>query len=89
MKSNIKQVELGSGGSVPLQHRSSSQLGSEQVHDTFEVKEITQDKEHSISKDRQRRHIKPPQRYGHANLLAYSLQVVEGTVDVGEPSTYS
>lgn len=34
--------------------------------------------QYSIAKDRSRRDIRPPQRYGEASLVAYTLDVVEG-----------
>ena len=33
--------------------------------------------------------VRPPQRYGEADLVAYALNVAEGINSIKEPSTYS
>ena len=45
--------------------------------------------QYSIAKDRPRRDIRPLQRYGEADLVAYALNVVEDIDASAEPSTYS
>ena len=41
-----------------------------------------------IAKDRQRRTIKPPHKYGEADLVAYALSVADNIESSEEPSTY-
>ena len=43
---------------------------------------------YSIARDRERRTIKPPQKYGEADLVAYALSVVDNIESSEEPSTY-
>lgn len=47
-----------------------------------------EEQEYSIATGRQRGQIRPPQRYGYADLVAYALTLAEET-GVQEPSTYS
>ena len=44
--------------------------------------------QYSISRDTKRRTIKPPQKYGEADLVAYALSVVDNIESNEEPSTY-
>ena len=44
--------------------------------------------QYSIVKDRERRIIKPPQKYGEADLVAYALSVADNIESSEEPSTY-
>ena len=44
--------------------------------------------QYSIAKDRERRTIKPPQKYGEADLVAYALSVTYNIESSEEPSTY-
>ena len=44
--------------------------------------------EYSIARDRERRTIKPPQKYGEANLVAYALSVADNIESSEELSTY-
>ena len=41
-----------------------------------------------IVRDRERRTIKPPQKYGEADLVAYALSVADNIESKEEPSTY-
>ena len=43
---------------------------------------------YSIVKDRERMTIKPPQKYGEADLVAYALSVADNIESIEEPSTY-
>ena len=43
---------------------------------------------YSIVKDRERRTIRPPQKYGGADLVAYALSVADNIKSSEEPSTY-
>ncbi|PHT74695.1 putative ATP-dependent RNA helicase DHX37 [Capsicum annuum] len=45
--------------------------------------------QHSITKDRPRRDIRPPQKYVEADLVAYALNVAEGIYSSEDPSSYS
>ena len=42
----------------------------------------------SIARDKERRTITPPQKYGEVNLVAYALSVVDNIESSEEPSTY-
>ena len=42
----------------------------------------------SIVRDRERRTIKPPQKYGEADLGVYALSVVDNIESSEKPSTY-
>ena len=44
--------------------------------------------QYSIVRDRERRTIKPPQKYGKADLIIYALSVVDNIEFSEEPSTY-
>ena len=43
---------------------------------------------YSITKDKERRTIKPPHKYGEADLVAYALSVADNIEYNEEPSTY-
>ena len=45
-------------------------------------------KQYSIARDRERRTIKPPHKYGEADLVAYALSVADNIESSEEPSTY-
>ena len=45
--------------------------------------------QYSIANDKPGRDIRPPQRYGETDLVAYTLNVVEGIDSSEEPSTYT
>ena len=44
--------------------------------------------QYSFARDRERRTIKPPHKYGEANLVAYALSVVDNIESSEESSTY-
>ena len=44
--------------------------------------------QYSIARDREKRTIKPPQKYGEADLVAYSLSIANNIDSNEEPSTY-
>ena len=44
--------------------------------------------QHSITKDRERRTIKPPHKYGEVDLVAYALSVVDNIESSEDTSTY-
>ena len=44
--------------------------------------------QYSISRDKEMRTIKPPQKYGEANLVAYALSVADNIEVSEKPSTY-
>ena len=44
--------------------------------------------QYSIARDRERRTIKQPQKYGEADMIAYALSVVDNIKSNEEPSTY-
>ena len=44
--------------------------------------------QYSIARDRERRTIKPPQKYGEVDLVAYALSVADNIKSSEEPSTY-
>ena len=48
----------------------------------------TQVQGYQLTKDREKRQIRPPQRYGYANLIAYAL-VASHDIDVDEPKRYA
>ena len=43
---------------------------------------------YSVARDKERRTIKPPQKYGEADLVAYALSVADNIESSEEPSTY-
>ena len=43
---------------------------------------------YSIARDRERRTIKPPQKYGEVDLVAYALSVADNIESSEESSTY-
>ncbi|KAK2999657.1 hypothetical protein RJ639_023445 [Escallonia herrerae] len=43
-----------------------------------EANEKPQEQQYTIAKNRLRREIRPPQKYGYADMVAYALSVVEG-----------
>ena len=43
---------------------------------------------YSISKDREKRIFKPPQKYGEVDLVVYALSVADNIESSEEPSTY-
>lgn len=44
--------------------------------------------DYNLTRDRVRRNIKPPQRYGYADMISYALQVAED-VDLDEPRSFA
>ena len=44
--------------------------------------------QYSIARDRERRTIKPPYKYGESDLVAYALSVADNIESSEEPSTY-
>lgn len=48
----------------------------------------TQVQGYQLTKDRENRQIKPPQRYGYADLIAYAL-AASHNIDVDEPKSYA
>jgi len=48
----------------------------------------TQVQGYQLTKDREKRQIKPPQRYGYADLIAYAL-AASHNIDVDEPKSYA
>ena len=44
--------------------------------------------QYSITRDRKRRTIKPPQKYGEADLVAYALSVADNIKSSEDLSTY-
>ena len=44
--------------------------------------------QYSIARDRERRTIKPPQKYSEADMVAYALSVADNIEYSEEPSTY-
>uniref|UniRef100_A0A2N9IN85 Integrase catalytic domain-containing protein n=1 Tax=Fagus sylvatica TaxID=28930 RepID=A0A2N9IN85_FAGSY len=54
---------------------------------TDEVDAPQQQQQYSIATSREKRQIRPPQRYAHADLVAFSLTVVE-TIEDQKPSSY-
>ena len=44
--------------------------------------------QYSIDRDKERRTIKPPHKYGEADLIAYALSVADNIESSEEPSTY-
>ncbi|KAH9705555.1 hypothetical protein KPL70_011923 [Citrus sinensis] len=47
----------------------------------------TQLRDYHLARDRERRQIRPPQRYGYANLIAYAL-AASHEIDEDEPTSY-
>ncbi|KAH9778870.1 Integrase catalytic domain-containing protein [Citrus sinensis] len=48
----------------------------------------TQVQGYQLTKDREKRQIRPPQRYGYVDLIAYALAASHG-IDVDEPKSYA
>jgi hypothetical protein len=83
-----KEVELQVETSQRVQDSTQDQPVTD-VHDSSSDDDDPQEEqETSIAAGRQKRQIRPPQRYGYADLVAYALTVAEDTA-VQEPSTYS
>ena len=43
--------------------------------------------QYSLTRDRERRQIKPPQRYGHADIVSFALSIAED-IETQDPTTY-
>ncbi|KAK3011590.1 hypothetical protein RJ639_012236 [Escallonia herrerae] len=54
---------------------------------SIEENEEPQEQQYNIAKNRPRREIRPPQKYGYADMVAYALSVAE-SIDVEKPVTY-
>ncbi|KAK3018232.1 hypothetical protein RJ639_002766 [Escallonia herrerae] len=52
-----------------------------------EENEEPQEYQYNIAKNRPRREIRPPQKYGYADMVAYALSVAE-SIEVEKPVTY-
>ncbi|KAH9685060.1 hypothetical protein KPL70_013801 [Citrus sinensis] len=48
---------------------------------------LTQLRDYHLARDREMRHIKPPQRYGYTDLIAYAL-AASHEIDEDEPTSY-
>ena len=71
----------------PFREESTLKATSDEGTEMIEVEEATTP-QYSITRDRPRRPIKPPQRFAEADMVAYALNVAED-IDAGEePSTY-
>nr|CAD1835580.1 unnamed protein product [Ananas comosus var. bracteatus] len=81
-----KQVEVETDDIVQLQDFSQSE--QVQSADTS-VTETPQIEIQSIATSRARRQIKPPQRYGYENMVAYAISVAQDTEEEDEPFTYN
>jgi hypothetical protein len=83
-----KKVELQVEASQRVQDNTQDQPVTD-VHDSSSDDDDPQEEQNtSIAAGRQKRQIRPPQRYAYADLVAYALTVAEDTA-VQEPSTYS
>ena len=70
--------------------RSTSKPTTKSNSDSVDVASSSQaSPQYSIAKDRPRRDIRPPQRYGEADLVAYVLNVAEEIDSNEEPTSYS
>ena len=78
------EFEIGSESTPVPTFQSSSEIQNDAVSSSPPV--IPQ---YSIARDRPRRDVRPPQRYGEAELVAYALNVAEGIDSSEEPSSYS
>ncbi|KAK3009152.1 hypothetical protein RJ639_014179 [Escallonia herrerae] len=54
---------------------------------SIEQNEEPQEQQYNIAKNRPRREIRPPQKYGYADMVAYALSVAE-SIEVEKPVTY-
>ena len=57
-------------------------------HDSDPSSSAQDEQDYSIATGRQRRQIRPPQRYAHADMVMYALTTTENIVGQ-EPSSYS
>ncbi|KAK3042130.1 hypothetical protein RJ639_001832 [Escallonia herrerae] len=55
-------------------------------HSTEENEE-SQEQQYNIARNRLRREIRPPQKYGYADMVAYALSVAE-SIEIEKPVTY-
>jgi hypothetical protein len=81
-----KQVKLEVKAPEKVREDTSVQPIQEEVKDSLE-EEAPEEQRYSIATGRQRRQIRPPQRYGYADLVDYALSVAED-LDGHEPCSY-
>ena len=82
-----EKVEFEIGGSSSNKAQSTSvQLPTFIEGD--DAQENQEEERYNIAKDRPRRNIRQPQKYGHAEFVAYALSVAD-TIENSEPVTYS
>ncbi|CAI9763232.1 unnamed protein product [Fraxinus pennsylvanica] len=85
------ELEIGSDEQSEIAEQSiidqsSSELTDSNILPTFPTPPIPR---YSIAKDRPFRQIRPPQKYGEADLVAYALSVAEDIDSTNEPAIYS
>ncbi|KAK3007741.1 hypothetical protein RJ639_014050 [Escallonia herrerae] len=54
---------------------------------SIEENEESQEQQYNIARNRPRREIRPPQKYGYTDMVAYTLSVAE-SIEVEKPVTY-
>ncbi|KAL6312488.1 hypothetical protein AAG906_032849 [Vitis piasezkii] len=64
-----------------------SKSKEEEVQHLNDKENAPQEQQYCLAKDRTRRHIKPPQRYAYADLVAYALSMAK-SIEMEEPQTY-
>ena len=92
MSENHKsQFEVESSTPVAKQKtivESESEAGRNMSESEAESEDDQGDRSYQLVRDRERRVIRPPKRYAHADLIAFALTAAH-ELDSNEPKTYS
>jgi hypothetical protein len=72
-----EQVEFEADDKRKLKKNASKQLSDSGTQDSSQISDSPVDHPYSIAKDRPMREIKPPNKYGYADFVAYALSVVD------------
>lgn len=87
-KNDSSQVEVDPVSEDSGINHQDHHVEAQELDDTKEVNQHETDtRNYILARDRQRRIIKPPARFGHADLIHFALTIAE-EVDFQEPSTY-
>ena len=82
-----KQVELEIEDLDKVNDSTSVQPIQDEVHDSTDEVNVSQQQQYNIATSRERRHIRPPQRFVDVDLVACAVSVAE-TIEYHEPSNY-
>ena len=76
MKDQGQNAEVNDQGQEEVEHVQDEPVATEQPLGTY-----------NLARDRQRRMIRPPQRFGHADMICYAVNTAE-EVEHEEPKSY-